>query len=355
MAGLGVLLAAGGASYFMFFKEGSAQNRSSGKDDKDEDEDRDEDEDGENGNPRQVASSSASEVDDPDDFEYLEESADCSEYRFFSDPAKELGEKLNNMAKEATKVSFEVEREYGDQWLLELTDMTGGQLVHSGPMVDYLGAVAKPLLQHLERDDTRYDFHLLVDSGMENALALPGGHIVFTQELLDNWIENEAQVATVLGHEIAHVEKRHSAALIGYLLRLGLDPNEELSRILVGVGSLPFSSKQEEEADRVGAGMLHKAGYSAFQAVVMWEEVADRTGSSSVVPEEEMPEGMLGEVLKVGLGEIQNIVSSHPDSDRRACLLKQVAFDLYEDDPLETAYRGESNWENQKPFTEKEY
>jgi Zn-dependent protease with chaperone function len=213
-------------------------------------------------------------------------------------------------------------------------------------------------MDHLERSDTRYDFHLLVGSGVENAMALPGGHIIFTEELMETWIDNEAQLATVVGHEIAHVERRHSAALIGYCEFLGMDPNDQISQILVGVGTLPFSSKQEEEADRVGAGMMHQSGYSVFQSVEMWEEVATRYSSESSAPAGiEIPDGLPipGGILERGLDELENLLTTHPDSELRACRLKQVAKTLYDEAPLQRAYVGETNWRRRVPFGKTEY
>ncbi len=367
LVGVGVLMAAGGAGYFLFFRsETSAQSR----DDRDEEKEKaaEEKPDGESDvdrsggtldiKPSRVASARAREVDYPRDFSYLDEEADCTAYGHLTDSVKEMGEILNNYMKSATQVSFEKERLYGDQWLTQIPDQIGGRLISSGPEVDYLTSVAKPLMNHLERDDTRYDFHLLVGSGMENAMALPGGHIIFTEELMENWIENEAQLATVIGHEIAHVEKRHSAALIGYCEFLGMDPNDEISQILVGVGTLPTSSKQEEEADRVGARMMHEAGYSVFQSVVMWEQVAQRYKSEAMTPADVgLPDGLPipGGILERGLGELENLLTTHPDSELRACRLKQVAKSLYDSAPLERAYRGDTNWSRREPFGTREY
>ena len=156
-------------------------------------------------------------------------------------------------------------------------------------------------------------------------------------------------------HLLLGLIKLAQGVAVNVLLKMGLDPNEEMAQILVGVGSLPFSSKQEEEADREGARLMHAVGYSVFQSVQMWEDVAERTGSGSLADEVEVPEGLAGELLKVGLGELENVLSTHPNSAQRACLLKQRAHALYQEQPLQSAYVGQTNWKDLKPLSEAEY
>ena len=349
-----------GAWYF-FQQQISADSRSSR--DRDDDEEREDDDDSrddeearedDDDGPRRVVLRQADEVDDPTDFDYLDTRPDCSEYRRLTDPVKEIGDRLSELAEAATEVSFEEERRYGDQWLNELTTAFGGTLEHEGTTIDYIEGVVAPMMDHLIRDDTRYDFHLLHGSGIENALALPGGHIVITNELMNNWIENEAQLATVLGHEIAHVEHRHTAAMIGYARSLGMDPNDALTQIIVNIGTAPFNSIQEEEADRTGARIIHSVGYSIFQSVRMWEMVEEREGGDVSAPGSQAsdPFSILASAV---LNEIENVFTTHPNPGKRACLLRQIAHDRYAEDPLEEAYRGETNWLRKEPMSEEQY
>ena len=87
---------------------------------------------------------------------------------------------------------------YPDQKLQSYIDMVGNKLVNS--------SMAK-------ETPYQYEFHLLADPKTINAFALPGGQIFITYALLSK-LENEDQVAGVLGHEIGHVLGRHSAERI---------------------------------------------------------------------------------------------------------------------------------------------
>ncbi|HLK21919.1 MAG TPA: M48 family metalloprotease [Bryobacteraceae bacterium] len=71
----------------------------------------------------------------------------------------------------------------------------------------YLAGVAKPMLPHLRRRGMQYQFHL-INSPEINAFALPGGQIFVTRGMLD-FVESEAELAGVLGHEMSHVDLRH--------------------------------------------------------------------------------------------------------------------------------------------------
>jgi predicted Zn-dependent protease len=115
-----------------------------------------------------------------------------------------------------------------------------------------------------------------------NAFALPGGKVgVYTG--LFKVAKNDAQLATVLGHEVGHAIARHGAERIsqGMLEQLGA------AAIGIGTGSavyaqlaaqaatlaiiLPYSRTQESEADHIGLLLMAKAGYDPRQAIQLWE------------------------------------------------------------------------------------
>lgn len=121
-----------------------------------------------------------------------------------------------------------------------------------------------------------------------NAFCLPGGKVgVYTGILPIT--KDEAGLATVLGHEIAHAVARHggermSEAMLlqtgGSLLGLGLqatDPRwQAVAQLAYGVGSqvgvqLPHSRKQESEADHIGLIYMAQAGYPPEAAVEFWK------------------------------------------------------------------------------------
>ena len=121
-----------------------------------------------------------------------------------------------------------------------------------------------------------FHFHLLRDPKTINAFALPGGQIFITAGLL-NRMDNEAQLAGVLGHEIGHVINRHAAqqmakGQLGQILTVavgvgasddrGGGRNAQMVAAMVNqMGQLHFSREDESEADHVGLHYMAEAGY----------------------------------------------------------------------------------------------
>jgi len=121
-----------------------------------------------------------------------------------------------------------------------------------------------------------FHFHLLRDPRTVNALALPGGQIFITRGLFDR-LENEAQLAGVLGHEIGHVINRHAAqqmakGQLGQILTVavGVGASDERDRgrnaqlvaaMVNQMTQLRYSRKDETESDRYGLKYMAEAGY----------------------------------------------------------------------------------------------
>jgi metalloendopeptidase OMA1, mitochondrial len=129
---------------------------------------------------------------------------------------------------------------------------------------------------------------VVFESKEANAFCLPGGKVgVYTGILPIT--KSEAGLATVLGHEVAHAVAHHGAERMsqqmvlqtgGQLLASGLsstDPTwQKLALEAYGVGSqvgieLPFSRKQESEADHIGLVYMARAGFAPEEAVSFWE------------------------------------------------------------------------------------
>jgi len=135
--------------------------------------------------------------------------------------------------------------------------------------------------------DSAWEFVLFEDD-TPNAFALPGGKVGVHTGLLDV-AETEAQLATVMAHEIAHVRARHSAERMSrdMMTRLGLQAvgaatqSAELVNLLsttatLGV-TLPFTRSQEAEADEIGLIYMARAGYDPRAAVALWQNM-DKAG-----------------------------------------------------------------------------
>jgi len=98
----------------------------------------------------------------------------------------------------------------------------------------------------------RFQFHVLADTAMAEAYALPGGPIFITRGLLDR-LENEAQLAGVIAHQVAHVLARHAAK------RFTRSDTSEAA--IEKVLELTYGAKEETEADTLSVRLLGNAGY----------------------------------------------------------------------------------------------
>jgi beta-barrel assembly-enhancing protease len=116
-----------------------------------------------------------------------------------------------------------------------------------------------------------YEFHLLADPNVINAFALPGGQVFITEALFSK-LENEDQLAGVLGHEVGHVIHRHGAERIAKMeLTQGLtgaaviaagDYNSAQFAQMVGnLINMKYGREQELESDDFGVRLMCQAGY----------------------------------------------------------------------------------------------
>lgn len=139
---------------------------------------------------------------------------------------------------------------------------------------------------------TDYDWETrVVASPEQNAFCLPGGKIVVYEGILPV-CQNEAGLAVVMGHEVAHVLARHGgermsqqAAVNGakqaaaYVLRNREEVSRELWMKAYGMATtygvvLPYSRKHESEADHIGVMLMAKAGYDPSEAPKFWTRFA---------------------------------------------------------------------------------
>jgi predicted Zn-dependent protease len=149
--------------------------------------------------------------------------------------------------------------------------------------------------------DAKWEFNLIADKTV-NAWAMPGGKVVFYEGIMPV-AQNEAGVATVMGHEIAHVIARHGSERMsqGLLVQMGgmalsaalkerPEATQQLFMTSYGLGTqigllLPYSRRHESEADRLGLIFMAMAGYNPQEAVGFWQRMAAAAGSGAQPPE----------------------------------------------------------------------
>ena len=154
----------------------------------------------------------------------------------------------------------------------------------------------------------KYEFHLLADDRAINAFALPGGQIFITYALFSK-LQNEDQLAGVLGHEIGHVLGKHSAERIGETefwrtVSTGASVGGDMGGLVSGIGQqtlLKNGRGDELESDDLGVRFMIKSGYN--------------------------PEEMIGvmKILKAAAGpnRVPEFQSTHPDPENRIEKIKE--------------------------------
>ena len=141
-----------------------------------------------------------------------------------------------------------------------------------------------------------WEFHL-IKSEQQNAFALPGGKVAVYTGLLPVAM-NEAGLATVMSHEIAHVIARHgaqrmtrqlilTAGLMATSISLNNSKQKKMIMAALGVGivyglTLPFSRTNEAEADQIGLRYMARAGYNPNEAIRFWKRFANVKGGQKV-------------------------------------------------------------------------
>jgi predicted Zn-dependent protease len=127
-----------------------------------------------------------------------------------------------------------------------------------------------------------------------NAYCMPGGRIMVYSGLIDKLDLSDAELATVLAHEVAHALREHTRERVSraYAQQLVLagaaaatGASEGATDIANMVGQvtfqLPFSREQESEADQIGLELMARAGYDPHAALTLWNKMsaAEQTGT----------------------------------------------------------------------------
>jgi predicted Zn-dependent protease len=217
--------------------------------------------------------------------------------------------------------SWEDEIALGREAAPELEKEFGGP-IDDMALQAYVKTVGERIAASSYYPDLPYTFTAL-DSEVVNAFALPGGPVYVTRGLLEK-MESEAELAAVLGHEVAHVTNRHSAQQIGRQMGFsvvlqvigaiasrrgggtGGEGIEKLGEVVAGLINLKYSRGMESEADRFGLDYLVAAGYRPAGMV-----------------------GLLTTFTEMEGGRPPEFLSTHPNPDNRIGDVRQMIADKY--------------------------
>jgi predicted Zn-dependent protease len=174
---------------------------------------------------------------------------------------------------------------------------------------DYVNGIGKNILQNSNQIQYKnvfpYQFYVIDDDSTVNAFCIPGGYIYVYTGLI-NFLDNEAALAGVIGHEIAHAERRHMtqrltsyygvSVILGFVL--GSNPNalaEIAANLFVGLGFLANSRADEEEADNYSIRYLRATEYYPGAITHFFEKIREEQRKKGETP-----------------GDIERLLATHP-------------------------------------------
>ena len=196
--------------------------------------------------------------------------------------------------------------------------------VYANPALQsYVDRVGQKVAEHSHRPNIHYHFTVL-DTPEINAFALPGGYVYITRGILA-YLNSEAEMAAVLGHEVGHVTARHGvrqqsaaqAANIGvsivsiFVPELRTQAGHDLSNLLGGALLSGYGREHELEADHLGAQYLARSGYDPQAMIRVIGVLKNQESFDAVIAKQEGREP----------SHYHGTFASHPDNDTR---LQQV-------------------------------
>lgn len=169
-------------------------------------------------------------------------------------------------------------------------DVNASQLARLKRIANHL--IPQTSVYRTDATKWQWEVHIIQAETM-NAYVMPGGKIVFYSGIIDNLKLTDAEIAAIMGHEMAHALREHSreklsrsmatGGVIGIAsAAFGLSAGQDQAAQLAGdVGlSLPHSRTQESEADKIGLELMARAGYNPNAAVSLWQKMQAKSGSS---------------------------------------------------------------------------
>lgn len=224
--------------------------------------------------------------------------------------------------KEFQLLDREAEIRMGEQNYAPAQQGQGGAYVVDAAVVGYVQEVGRSLAARSDRPDLPYEF-VVLNNSVPNAWAMPGGKIAVNRGLLVE-LENEAELAAVLAHEIVHAAARHGAKGVerGMLLQAGTAgiglavSGRNQADLLVGAAAVgatlinqKYTRNQEQEADYYGMHYMARVGYEPAAAISLQEKFVrlSQQGHSNW---------------------LDGLFASHPPSEERVALNRKTRTEL---------------------------
>ncbi len=200
---------------------------------------------------------------------------------------------------------------------------------------NYINEIGQKIVAGCDRKDIEYKF-TVIESDQINAFAAPGGFIYFYTGLIKE-MNNEAELASVMAHEISHVVGRHGikrlqAAMgvsMAYQFVFGGEGAGEILNTVIGLGMglmfADYSRDNEREADIYGIHYMIKSGYHPNGMITMFDILAEKGGTGD-------------------LNIFEKLSSSHPNTIER---IKNAKAEISAIQPMKTGLTlGENRFKN---------
>lgn len=199
---------------------------------------------------------------------------------------------------------------FGQQIHQELLNSKQISLYKNQQVVDYVTEIGERLVPYSTRPDLEYKFFVVNDDSI-NAFATMGGYVYVNTGLIET-AANEAELASVISHEIVHIAEKHALQQMktqarnqGILAATGLDSSQIVQLGVMIALDYPHSRNDENEADTLGFEMLTQAGYAPGAMAEFMRKLQAASG-----------------------GSVPTFLSTHPSTGDRISRLQQQA-DLY--------------------------
>ncbi len=246
-------------------------------------------------------------------------------------------------------IPFKEEREFGQQLVQTyLADLKRQKLrvVQKGREVDYLRQLVETLRPSLT-NAKRYQKITVyfVDSPLVDARSFPGGTLFFFKGLLA-FVENEAALVGIVGHELSHLDRGHQLLPLKRVRLIqqqpfaggaSFDPQKFFTSgtTMMRLMGRPFRPEDEATADRDGATWAYRAGYDPREMASLFAKLHQKNQDQKI--------------------PFTDFFRTHPyNEDRYDAIMKQSA-ELQQKDPQEKLYRGKKNLAQRVPKSQQEF
>ena len=192
----------------------------------------------------------------------------------------------------------QVEAEANKQYAAVLKEAADrGRLNRDAAQVQRVRAITQRLIPHTAvfREDAlgwRWEVNVIASDEV-NAWCMPGGKIAVYSGLIDKLALTDAELAAVIGHEIAHALREHARERMSRALPVAI--GAQVIGVLAGEGAadlagtfgqamfvLPNSRENEQESDRIGVELAARAGFDPRAAVSLWNKMAAHGGGAKI-------------------------------------------------------------------------